>query len=51
LDNSRKGYTAVPLSKKYYNAIKTIKFDSAPMNKQSYNALKGLGATVALLAG
>jgi hypothetical protein len=25
--------------------------DSTPMNKLSYNALKGLGATVALLAG
>jgi hypothetical protein len=39
------------LPKKYYNAIKTIRFDGAPMDKLSYNALKGLGAKAALLAG
>jgi uncharacterized protein YjbI with pentapeptide repeats len=32
------------LSKKYYRAIKTIRFDGAMMDKLSYNALKGLGA-------
>jgi len=32
------------LSKKYYNAIKTIKFDGASMDKLTYAALKGLGA-------
>ncbi len=32
------------LSKKYYNAIKTIRFDGAIMDKLSYNALKGMGA-------
>jgi uncharacterized protein YjbI with pentapeptide repeats len=32
------------LTKKYYNAIKTIKFNGASMDKLSYNALKGLGA-------
>ncbi len=32
------------LTKVYYNAIKTIKFDGAFMDKLSYNALKGLGA-------
>jgi len=32
------------LSKKYYNAIKTIRFDGAYMDKLSYNSLKGLGA-------
>lgn len=34
------------LTKKYYNAIKTIKFDGASMDKLSYNALKGMGADV-----
>jgi uncharacterized protein YjbI with pentapeptide repeats len=34
------------LSKKYYNAIKTIKFDGASMDKLTYAALKGLGANV-----
>ena len=32
------------LTKTYYNAIKTIRFDGAMMDKLSYNALKGLGA-------
>ena len=32
------------LTKKYYNAIKTIRFDGASMDKLSYNALKGMGA-------
>ena len=32
------------LTKKYYNAIKTIKFDGATMDKLTYAALKGLGA-------
>ena len=32
------------LTKKYYNALKTIKFDGASMDKLSYNALKGMGA-------
>ncbi len=32
------------LSKKYYNAIKTIRFDGALMDKLTYNALKGMGA-------
>ena len=32
------------LSKKYYKAIKAIKFDGAMMDKLSYNALKGMGA-------
>jgi uncharacterized protein YjbI with pentapeptide repeats len=32
------------LTKKYYNAIKTIKFDGATMDKLTYNALKGMGA-------
>jgi len=32
------------LSKKYYNAIKTIKFDGAVIDKLSYNALKGMEA-------
>lgn len=32
------------LSKKYYNAIKTIKFDGAMMDKLTYAALKGMGA-------
>jgi uncharacterized protein YjbI with pentapeptide repeats len=31
-------------SKKYYKAIKTIRFDGALMDKLTYNALKGLGA-------
>jgi hypothetical protein len=31
------------LSKKYCNAIKTIRFGGAPMDKLSYNALKGRG--------
>jgi uncharacterized protein YjbI with pentapeptide repeats len=34
------------LTKKYYNAIKTIKFDGASMDKLTYAALKGLGANV-----
>ena len=34
------------LTKKYYNAIKTIKFDGAFMDKLTYAALKGLGADV-----
>lgn len=34
------------LTKKYYNAIKTIKFDGAFMDKLTYAALKGLGANV-----
>jgi uncharacterized protein YjbI with pentapeptide repeats len=34
------------LSRKYINAIKTIKFEGALMDKLSYNALKGLGADV-----
>ena len=34
------------LTKKYYNAIKTIRFDGATMDKLTYNALKGLGADV-----
>lgn len=34
------------LTKKYYNAIKTIQFDDAQMDKLTYNALKGLGADV-----
>jgi uncharacterized protein YjbI with pentapeptide repeats len=34
------------LTKKYYNAIKTIKFDDASMDKLTYAALKGLGADV-----
>jgi len=33
-------------SKKYYRAIKTIKFDGATMDKLTYAALKGLGADV-----
>ena len=32
------------LTKKYYKAIKTIKFDGASMDKLTYAALKGLGA-------
>jgi hypothetical protein len=32
------------LTKTYYKAIKTIRFDGAMMDKLSYNALKGLGA-------
>ena len=32
------------LTKKYYNAIKTIKFEGARMDKLTYAALKGLGA-------
>lgn len=32
------------LTKKYYKAIKTIRFDGASIDKLSYNALKGLGA-------
>jgi uncharacterized protein YjbI with pentapeptide repeats len=34
------------LTKKYYHAIKTIKFDGASMDKLTYAALKGLGADV-----
>lgn len=34
------------LTKKYYNAIKTIKFDGASMDKLTYAALKGLRADV-----
>jgi uncharacterized protein YjbI with pentapeptide repeats len=32
------------LTKKYYRAIKTIRFDGASMDKLTYNALKGMGA-------
>jgi uncharacterized protein YjbI with pentapeptide repeats len=32
------------LTNKYYNAIKTIRFDGASMDKLSYNALKAMGA-------
>jgi uncharacterized protein YjbI with pentapeptide repeats len=32
------------LTKKYYNAIKTISFDGAMMDKLTYAAIKGLGA-------
>jgi len=32
------------LTKTYYKAIKTIRFDDAMMDKLSYNVLKGLGA-------
>ena len=32
------------LTKKYYNAIKTIRFDGASMDKLTYAALKSLGA-------
>jgi uncharacterized protein YjbI with pentapeptide repeats len=32
------------LTKKYYHAIKTIRFDGAKMDKLTYNALKGMGA-------
>ena len=32
------------LTKTYYKAIKTIRFDGAMMDKLSYNAIKGLGA-------
>ncbi len=32
------------LTKAYYNAIKTIRFDGAMMDKLTYNALKGMGA-------
>lgn len=31
------------LTKRYYNALKTIQFDGAIMDKLSYNALKGMG--------
>lgn len=34
------------LSKKYYNAIKTIDFTGASIDKLTYNALKGLGANL-----
>jgi uncharacterized protein YjbI with pentapeptide repeats len=34
------------LTKKYYNAIKSIRFEGAKMDKLTYNALKGLGADV-----
>ena len=34
------------LTKHYYNAIKTIKFDGASMDKLTYAALKGLGANL-----
>lgn len=34
------------LSKKYYNAIKTIQFHGASMDKLTYNSLKGLGANL-----
>jgi uncharacterized protein YjbI with pentapeptide repeats len=37
------------LTKKYYNAIKTIRFDGASMDKLSYNALKGLGADLSMV--
>jgi uncharacterized protein YjbI with pentapeptide repeats len=42
------------LSKKYHNAIKTIRFDGAIMDKLTYAALKGMGADlqrVTVLAG
>ena len=32
------------LTKKYYNALKTIRFDGATMDKLTYLALKGMGA-------
>jgi len=32
------------LTKKYYRAVKTIRFDGAKMDKLTYNALKGMGA-------
>ncbi|ACL16228.1 pentapeptide repeat-containing protein [Methanosphaerula palustris] len=31
-------------TKKYYNAIKTIRFDGSMMDKLTYNSLKGMGA-------
>lgn len=34
------------LTKKYYNAIKTIKFEGAIMDKLTYNSLKGIGANL-----
>lgn len=34
------------LTKKYYNAIKSIRFDGAAMDKLTYAGLKGLGADV-----
>lgn len=34
------------LSRKYYNVIKTIRFDGAFIDKLSYNALKGMGANL-----
>jgi hypothetical protein len=37
------------LTKKYYNAIKTIRFDGASMDKLSYNALKGMGADLSMV--
>ena len=37
------------LTKKYYNAIKTIRFDGATMDKLTYNALKGLGAELSMV--
>jgi uncharacterized protein YjbI with pentapeptide repeats len=37
------------LTKKYYNAIKTIRFDEAMMDKLSYNALKGMGADLSMV--
>ena len=38
------------LTKKYYNAIRTIKFDGARMDKLTYNALKGMGADLSKAA-
>jgi uncharacterized protein YjbI with pentapeptide repeats len=37
------------LTKKYYNAIKTIRFDGATMDKLTYNALKGMGADLSMV--
>ena len=34
----------LPVSNKYYRAIKTICFDGATMDKLTYAALKGMGA-------
>ncbi len=31
-------------TRKYYNAIKTIRFDGSMMDKLTYNSLKGMGA-------
>jgi uncharacterized protein YjbI with pentapeptide repeats len=37
------------LSKKYYNALKTIRFEGARMDKLTYNALKGMGVDVSMV--